>query len=98
VSIKDPTVFVIRLNVILSCSSNSLIILRIRSQEYRQRPFGNVDEVVTEALRLLRHREQKLDALGRDIQEGLDSQEKYGAVALDVDDIIRRGRIRLAEH
>ncbi len=59
--------------------------------------FQSVDNVVIEALRLLRHREEKLDALRHDIQEGLDSLKKHGAVPLDVKDIIRRGRLRLAD-
>jgi len=59
--------------------------------------FRSADEVVAEALRLLKHREQKLDALRRDIQEGLDSLKEHPAVPLDVEDIIRRGQIRLAQ-
>lgn len=57
--------------------------------------FRNTDEVVTEALRLLQHREEKLKLLQHDIQEGLDSLAEFGAVPLDIEDIIRRGRMRL---
>ena len=58
--------------------------------------FRSEEEAVKEGLNLLQSREQKLDALRKDIQIGLDDLEAGRSSPLDVEDIIRRGRQRLA--
>ena len=59
--------------------------------------FRSEEEAVKEGLDLLRSRERKLDALRKDIQEGLDDLEAGRSSPLDVEDIIRRGQQRLEE-
>ena len=57
--------------------------------------FRSEEEAVKEGLDLLRSREQKLHALRKDIQIGLDDLEAGRSSPFDVEDIIRRGRQRL---
>lgn len=52
--------------------------------------FRSEEEAVKEGLNLLQSREQKLDALRKDIQIGLDDLEAGRSSPLDVDDIIFR--------
>lgn len=59
--------------------------------------FRSEEEAVKEGLDLLRSREHKLDALRKDIQEGLDDLEAGRSSPFDVEDIIRRGQKRLQE-
>jgi antitoxin ParD1/3/4 len=56
--------------------------------------FRSEEEAVTEALGLLRSREQKLNALRKDIQTGLDDLDAGRTTPFDVEDIFRRGRQR----
>ncbi len=58
--------------------------------------YGSPDEVIDAALRFLDERERKLEALQRDIQEGLDSGPGKPIDAHTVDEIVARGRQRLA--
>lgn len=59
--------------------------------------YNNASEVIRDALRLMEARDQlqaaKIEALRQDIQAGLDSGPSQ---LLDIDDIKRRGRERLA--
>lgn len=59
--------------------------------------YNSASEVMREALRLLEERDQlntlRLEALRRDIQEGMDSGE---SLPLDMEAIKARGRARLA--
>ena len=61
--------------------------------------YNSASEVMREALRLLEERDQlrelQLEALRRDIQQGIDSGE---ATPLTIEDIKQRGRARLAKH
>ena len=57
--------------------------------------FRSEEEAVQEGLNLLSSREQKLNALRKDIQIGLDDLEAGRSSPFDVEDIIRRGRQRL---
>ena len=57
--------------------------------------FRSEEDAVKEGLILLRSREEKLDALRRDIQIGLDDLEAGRTSPFDADDIIKRGRQRL---
>jgi len=58
--------------------------------------FRSEEDAATEAFDLLRRREQKLDALRTEIQIGLDDIEAGRVIALDIEDIKRRGYDRLA--
>ena len=58
--------------------------------------FRSEEEAVKEGLTLLRSREQKLDALRKDIQIGLDDLDAGRTSPFDIEDIIKRGRQRLA--
>ena len=58
--------------------------------------FRSEEEAVCEGLNLLREREQKLEALRADIRVGLDQLDAGDSGILDVEDIKRRGRQRLA--
>ncbi len=57
--------------------------------------FLSEDEAVKEGLNPLRSREQKLDALRKDIQIGLDDLDAGRSTPFDVEDITRRGCQRL---
>jgi antitoxin ParD1/3/4 len=59
---------------------------RVRSEE----------EAVCEGLNLLRDRERKLEAVRADLQEGLEQLDAGQSTALDIEDIKRNGRQRLA--
>ena len=59
--------------------------------------FRSEEDAVTEALDLLRRREQKLDALRADLQAGLDDIEAGRIHPLDIEDMKRRGMKRLSE-
>ena len=54
-------------------------------------------EVFADALRLLRDHERKWDALRDDIEIGLNELDRGEKTVLDIEDIKRRGRDRLAE-
>ena len=58
--------------------------------------FRTEEEAVCEGLNLLREREQKLEALRADIKVGLDQLDSGDVGILDVEDVKRRGRQRLA--
>ena len=58
--------------------------------------FRSEDEAIVEGLNLLRGRERKLEALRADIQIGVDEADAGLVSPLDIDDIKRRGRERLA--
>ena len=58
--------------------------------------FRTEEEAVCEGLNLLREREQKLEALRADIKVGLDQLDAGESGILDIEDIKRRGRQRLA--
>ena len=62
--------------------------------------YNSVSEVVREALRLLDERDSlqtmKLEALRKDITQGLDSLDKGEGRALDIEDIKAKGRQMLA--
>ncbi|MCA9065494.1 MAG: type II toxin-antitoxin system ParD family antitoxin [Planctomycetaceae bacterium] len=58
--------------------------------------FRSEEDALTEALDLLRRREQKLEALRAEIQIGLDAIEAGRIHPFDAEDIIRRGRERLS--
>ncbi len=60
--------------------------------------YGSPDEVIDAALRFLDERERKLEALQRDIREGLDSGPGKPIDAHTVDEIVARGRQRLERH
>ena len=57
--------------------------------------FRSEEDAVKEGLNLLRSREQKLEALRKDIQIGLDDLEAGRSSPFDADAIIKRGRQRL---
>ena len=59
--------------------------------------YGSPDEVVDMALRLLDERDKKLEALRRDIQEGLNSGPGKPIDEHTADNIIARGQERLAQ-
>ena len=62
--------------------------------------YNSSSEVVREALRLLeehdRIKEIKLEELRKEIQKGMDSLDRGEGTAIDADDVIKRGRERLA--
>lgn len=82
------------LNVNLTPELEAMVRDKVASGHYR-----SASEVVREALRLMEERDQlraaKLGQLRRDIQAGIESGP---AGALDVSEIKRRGRTRLARH
>lgn len=59
--------------------------------------YRSETELVADALRLLRNRDRKWDALREDIQAGLQDLDEGGAVPLDFEDIKRRGRESLTQ-
>ena len=82
------------MNIFLTPHFESLVQSKVESGLYH-----SVSEVVREALQLLEERDQlstfRLDALRRDIEEGLNSGE---AMPLDVSAIKSRGHSRLGIH
>lgn len=62
--------------------------------------YNSVSEVVREALRLLDERDSlqamKLEALRKDIAQGIDSLDKGEGKPLDIEDIKAKGRQMLA--
>lgn len=82
------------LNVNLTPELEAMVRDKVASGHY-----GSASEVVREALRLMEERDQlraaKLGQLRRDIQAGIESG---WAGDLDVAEIKRRGRTRLARH
>ena len=59
--------------------------------------YQSEEQLVSEALRLLREREQQLQELRREIQIGIDELRRGEGTPLDFEDIKRRGRERLAQ-
>ena len=59
--------------------------------------FASETEVVGAGLRLLQARERKLEALRAEILPALESLDRGEGEPLDVEDVIARGRQRLAE-
>lgn len=57
--------------------------------------FRSEDEAVTEGLKLLQHREEKLEALRADLQIGIDQLAAGQKSDLDIEDVKARGRARL---
>jgi len=53
-------------------------------------------EVICEALRILRERERRLEALRKDVQAGLEQVDRGEGAPLDAESIKARGRQRLA--
>jgi antitoxin ParD1/3/4 len=80
------------MNVTLNEHFQNLINQLVESGE-----FETQDEVVQAGLYLLEKRQQKLDALRKDIQEGLASGPGRPFDESLVEDIKRRGRERLAQ-
>jgi antitoxin ParD1/3/4 len=80
------------MNVTLNEHFQNLINQLVESGE-----FETQDEVVQAGLYLLEKRQQKLDALRKDIQEGLASGPGRSFDESLVEDIKRRGRERLAQ-
>lgn len=82
------------LNVNLTPELEAMVRDKVASGHY-----GSASEVVREALRLMEERDQmrtaKLEQLRRDIRAGIESGS---AGDLDVSEIKRRGRARLAKH
>lgn len=80
------------MNISLTPHLESLVKTKVESGLY-----NSASEVMREALRLLEERDQlntlRLEALRRDIQEGIDSGE---SLPLDMEAIKARGRARLA--
>ena len=80
------------MNISLTPHLESLVKTKVESGLY-----NSASEVMREALRLLEERDQlntlRLEALRRDIQEGIDSGETS---PLDMEAIKARGRARLA--
>ena len=89
------------MNVAIPSELRAFVESKVAAGEY-----GSIDEVVAQALVLLRHAEQsrylKLESLRREIQIGLDQIERGEFIECDdeslkelFDDIKRRGRQRL---
>jgi len=57
--------------------------------------FRSEDEAICEGLRLLRQREEKLEALRADLQSGIDQLDAGRKSDLDIDAIKADGRNRL---
>ena len=83
------------MNVSLTPKLEALVRRKVESGLY-----NSASEVVREALRLLeehdRIKEMKLEELRKEIQKGIDSLDRGEGTAFDVDDVIKRGRERLA--
>ena len=59
--------------------------------------YGSRDEVIQDALRLLKERDQRLEDLRKEIRIGMDQADRGEAVPMDVEDMKRRLGRRLAE-
>ena len=59
--------------------------------------YRSEEEVVAEAIALLRERERKRDAIRKDIQVGLDELDRGDRKTMDIEDVKARGRQRLSE-
>ncbi len=57
--------------------------------------FWSEDEAITEGLKLLQHREEKLDALRADLQVGIDDLDAGRKSNPDIEGVKARGRERL---
>ena len=79
------------MNVPLNADQEKLIREKVESGLY-----GSPGEVISMALRLLDERDRKLEALRKDVQEGLASGPGRPFDESVVQDIKRRGRERLA--
>ncbi len=79
----------VEMNVSLTPQLESFVRQKVESGLY-----GSASEVVREALRLLGEREGQLDALRRDIRDGLASG---ASASLDIDAIKAEGRRRLGQ-
>lgn len=83
------------MNVSLTPKLEALVRRKVESGLY-----NSASEVVREALRLLeehdRIKEMKLEELRKEIQKGMDSLDRGEGTAFDADDVIERGRERLA--
>jgi len=87
------------MNVSLTPELEKLVNEKVESGKYK-----SASEVVKEGLRLLKEREDELEALRRDIREGFEDIERGDYIDVDdstheafVEDIKARGRLRLAE-
>ena len=80
------------MSVTIPAEFESFVKRAVASGRYRSE-----EEVFANALRLLSERERQWLALREDIQTGLDDIECDEVDLLDVEDIKRRGRERLAE-
>ena len=58
--------------------------------------FRSEEDAVREGLDLLRTREQRLESLRADIQVGIDQLDSGAVKTLDINDIKRRGREKMA--
>ena len=83
------------MNVSLTPKLEALVRRKVESGLY-----NSASEVVREALRLLeehdRIKEMKLEELRKEIQKGIDSLDRGEGTAFDANDVIKRGRERLA--
>lgn len=59
--------------------------------------FRSEDEAISEGLKLLQRREEKLDALKSDVQIGIQELDAGDKSDLDIEDIKTRGRARLQQ-
>lgn len=64
-------------------------------KKFDEGPYSSVEAVISEALFLLDHRDERVAALRRDIQEGLGSGRGRKFDDAVVEDIKMRGRERL---
>jgi antitoxin ParD1/3/4 len=58
--------------------------------------YESVEMVIIAALRLLQEHERKLEELRAELRPALESLDRGEGIPLDMEDIIRRGRARLA--
>ena len=83
------------MNVSLTPRLEALVRRKVESGLY-----NSASEVVREALRLLEERdrikEMKLEELRKEIQQGIDSLDRGEGTPFNADDVIKRGRERLA--
>ena len=80
------------MNIPLNADQEKLIREKVESGLY-----GSPDEVINMALRLLDERDRKLEALRRDVQEGLASGVAGPFDEAAVERIIAKGHERLAQ-
>ncbi len=66
-------------------------------QELANGKYQSEEEMLCEGLRLLREREQRVEALRADLMPALEQLDRGEGKELDVEDIKARGRKRLAE-